>query len=117
MKEAEEQALLFQWAAAMRRRMPEMELLFHIPNGGSRNMIEARHLKAQGVKPGVPDLFLPVARHGMNGLFIEMKRADGGRLSDEQKTWIQRLRQELYEVKVCHGFDEARKALEEYLTE
>ena len=48
--------------------------VFHIPNGGYRNKAEAAHLKAQGVRPGVPDLCVPVARHGYHGLYIEMKR-------------------------------------------
>ena len=35
-REAEEQEAVFRWAAWAARRTPEMELLFHIPNGGQR---------------------------------------------------------------------------------
>lgn len=34
-------------------------LAIHIPNGGSRNVIEAKKLKRMGVTAGVPDIFIP----------------------------------------------------------
>jgi hypothetical protein len=40
-------------------------------------------MKAEGVRPGVPDLFVPEWR-----LWVEMKRQKGGRLSADQKDWI-----------------------------
>lgn len=88
---------------------------FHIPNGGSRDAREARNLKLQGVKPGVPDLFVPLARSGFHGLFIEMKRRNGGRVSEKQAEWIERLQAENYAAVVCHGADEAINAIELYM--
>lgn len=55
---------------------PEYGLIFAIPNGGARHPAVAAKLKAEGVKAGVPDLFLPVARHGYHGMFIELKVGD-----------------------------------------
>ena len=81
--EAQEQAALFRWAECMAWKWPELRCMHHIPNGGSRNPIEARHLKEQGVKAGIPDVFLPCARGGFHGLYIEMKRRTGGRISEE----------------------------------
>ena len=78
--EADEQIALFEWAALQSGRFPELTLLHHVPNGGSRNKIEAARLRAQGVKSGVPDLCLPVARGGNHGLYIELKRQRGGRI-------------------------------------
>lgn len=72
--EAQEQATLFSWAEMQSGRRPELRLLFHIPNGGSRGKAEAARFKMEGVKPGVPDLFLPVPRGPWHGLFIELKR-------------------------------------------
>ena len=66
--EAAEQEAVIAWCGWMEKQHPELKLLFHIPNGGSRNKAEAANLKAQGVKPGVPDLCLPVARCGYHGL-------------------------------------------------
>ena len=72
--EAEEQIALFEWAALQSGRFPELALLYHVPNGGSRNKIEAARLRAQGVKSGVPDLCLPVARGGNHGLLRRVDR-------------------------------------------
>lgn len=114
-KEAQEQAWLFNWCRYASVKWSELDLLYHIPNGGSRNAIEAMHLKAQGVKKGVPDLCLPVPRGKFHGLYIEMKRQKGGTLSTAQKEWIARLRNQGYRVEVCHGFKEAADVLEDYM--
>lgn len=113
--EAAEQMLVFQWAEWQMGRFPELALLHHIPNGGSRNYVEAARLKAQGVKPGVPDLCLPVARGQYHGLYIEMKRQRGGRVSDEQKEWIAALTAQGYRTAVCKGAEEAIREITQYL--
>lgn len=89
--------------------------VFAIPNGGSRNKREAARLTAQGVKKGVPDLFIPRAAGKFHGLFIEMKREKGGRLSPDQAEWIALLRREGYAAYACHGFDNARAVIDRYL--
>ena len=113
--EAEEQTTLFRWAEVMSKKWPELTLMHSIPNGGSRNMVEAVHLKAQGVKAGIPDIFLPVPRGKHHGLYIEMKRRKGGRLSVEQSKVIGRLRGQGYRAEVCKGWEEARDVIEEYM--
>ena len=115
MSEAEEQAMLFKWADFQSLKYPALRLMFHVPNGGSRDLIEARNLKKQGVKAGVPDIFLPVARGGFHGLFIEMKRQDGGRLSEAQADYLQKLRMQGYQAVVCKGFDAAVSVIQAYL--
>jgi hypothetical protein len=114
--EAQEQAALFQWIAYKAKQYPELQYCYHIPNGGSRNPIEARHLKEQGVKPGIPDLFLPCARGGWHGLYIEMKRRKGGRLSDEQAAMLEALREQGYCAWVCKGANDAIELITEYLS-
>lgn len=113
--ESEEQATLFSWCAMNYGKYPELTLLYHIPNGGKRSAREAGRFKLEGVKPGVPDLCLPVARGGCHGLYIEMKRTQGGRVSDQQEFWLQSLREQGYMAVVCKGWREAAKALEIYL--
>ena len=66
--EAQEQMTLFSWAAMQSGKYPELNLLYHVPNGGSRHKAEAGRLRAEGVKAGVPDLCLPVARGQYHGL-------------------------------------------------
>ena len=112
--EAQEQTALFQWAAMMQGRIPELALLHSVPNGGSRHPIEAVHLKQQGVKAGIPDIFLPCARGEWHGLYIEMKRRKGGRVSVEQKKMILALRAQGYKVEVCRGLEEAKTTICEY---
>ena len=112
-----EQGLLMEWTSYQIGRFPELALLFHIPNeAGTRTIRDTMRLKKLGVKAGVPDLFLPVARWGWHGLFIEMKRQKGGRVSEAQQEWRNSLVDQGYLVRVCNGFDEAKKSLLLYLT-
>lgn len=113
--EADEQTALFRWARFQSGKYPELKLLYHIPNGGSRNKIEATHLQAQGVKAGVPDLCLPVARGKSHGLYIELKRQRGGRISEEQVCWIENLIKQGYSAAICRGWEEAVRTIIEYL--
>lgn len=115
--EAKEQAALFEWIRYAARKYPELELCFHIPNGGSRNSREAKNLKAQGVKPGIPDICLPVARKGYHGLYIEMKRRKGGRISEDQGTVLGLLREQGYCAWVCKGANDAIELITEYLSD
>lgn len=117
-EESEEQIALFRWADMLSVSLrPELRLLYHVPNGGSRNKIEAARLKEEGVRSGVPDLCLPVSRGGYHGLYIELKRTSGGRVSETQKRWLAALTEAGYLAVVCHGWDEARHVIENYLDE
>ena len=71
--ESGHQEALFSWAAYQTQRMPELEYLHHVPNGGKRDKATAIALKRQGVKAGVPDIHLPVAKGSYHGLYIELK--------------------------------------------
>jgi hypothetical protein len=113
--EAQEQQALFRWAQCQSGRYPEWALLYHVPNGGSRNHLEARALKRGGVKPGVPDLCLPVARGGFHGLYIELKRVEGGRVTELQSGWMDSLLAQGYRVAVCKGWENAAALILEYL--
>lgn len=114
--EAQHQSAVIAWAnhPATLKKYPEMARLFHVPNGGSRNKLEAHNLKLQGVKPGVPDLFLPASRGGFHGLFIEMK-SENGRLSEYQKDWVSYLSGARYIAKVAYGANDAIEMLKWYL--
>lgn len=114
--EEDEQIALFRWAAWQSNAIPELRLLHHIPNGGSRHKAEAARLKAAGVKSGVPDICLPVPRAGYHGLYIELKRQKGGRISTEQTKWIDALIKQGYCAAVCRGWEAAREEILRYLT-
>lgn len=113
--EDDEQESVFQWANIFETRYPELRWLHAIPNGGSRNPIEAAKLKRMGVKAGVPDIELPVAKGGYTGLHIELKRMEGGRVSLLQKEWIEGLSELGRLAAVCKGAREAIPLIEKYL--
>lgn len=112
-----EQVSLMQWWSLQCRRfgIPE-QLLFAIPNGGQRNIITAKRMKDEGVRAGIPDLFLAVPRGKFHGLFVEMKKTRGGVVSDAQKACMQMLSENGYCVTVCHGFMDAQEAVKGYLS-
>ncbi len=112
--EAQEQKLLFQWAQYSRQMFPELELLFHVPNGGKREKREATSLKKEGVKAGVPDLVLPVARGEYFGLYIELK-VGRNKPKEHQLKWIEQLKEQGYFVEVCYGWLEASEVIKNYL--
>ena len=111
-----EQVALMQWASlpTSLKRYPELELLHAVPNGGHRFISVAKAMKAEGVKPGVPDLDLPVPRGPFIGLRIELK-AKGGKESPPQRWWRERLTAHGHRALVCVGWEEAKRAIETYL--
>jgi len=116
MNEFQHQCTVFKWAAQpfVRERWPCLKLLHHVPNGGTRDTVEAKNLKRAGVKPGVPDLDLPVARGKYHGLRIEMK-TEAGTESVEQCWWREELTAQGYFATVCHGWSVAVRVIEWYL--
>lgn len=88
-------------------------IIFHIPNGGRRNIREAARLKKQGVLAGVPDLFIPEPINYF-GLFIEMKSPDG-KLSENQKLLFPQLRDRGYRVEICRSLAEFMDVIQHYL--
>lgn len=112
--EATEQEALVKWCGLQQSRHPELKLLYHVPNGGSRNTLEAANLKCQGVKAGVPDLCLPVSRNGFHGLYIEMKYGRN-KTTEKQKEWLEALTAQGYFAVVCYGAEEAKKVISRYL--
>ena len=108
------QSTLFRWAALESSNHPELQLLHAIPNGGHRHKAVAGRLKAEGVKAGVPDIFLPVARSGSHGLYIEMKTQQG-RLTESQRNWTQALSNQGYRVELCRAWDAAANLIASYL--
>jgi hypothetical protein len=89
---------------------------YAIPNGGSRNLLEAVKLKRSGVQPGIPDICIPVPRSPYHGAYIELKRVKGGKVSDAQHYWLGILRENGYYAEVACGFEEAKEMVMHYLS-
>lgn len=114
MSEHDEQSALLSWAATRQAVMPELEYLMAIPNGGYRAKTTGRKLKAEGLRAGVPDLFLPVARQSYHGLWLEMKISTG-RVTEKQSNWHEWLRGQGYQVRVCYCWQDAAEMIEIYM--
>lgn len=95
-------------------KYPHLRMLFAVPNGGDRHRIVAAKMKAEGVKPGVPDYLLPVPLGAHVGLAIELKSMTGY-ASREQKQWIEDLRALGWRAEVCRGWEAAWRVIVEYL--
>lgn len=131
-KETDVQAAVVAWATLMESRWPDLEVLYAIPNAGGytgtfkQNMLRVLKMKREGVKSGVPDLHLPVARGGHLSLYLELKRevvkaekrgvaVTRTRTTREQDDWHARLRKQGHHVVVCWTAEEAQEELERYL--
>jgi hypothetical protein len=114
-REGLEQAALM---AELRARMPEVaDLIYHVPNGGHRVKAVAAKLKAQGVKAGIPDLVLPMARGGFFGLYIEFKATppNDAAISSSQHERIRKLNDQGYLAVVCRGHFDTVEQIRAYL--
>jgi hypothetical protein len=124
LSEHQEQCLVIDWCNAHLDLDPRLELIFAIPNGlWAKNKGVALKAKAEGLKKGVPDLLLPIAKRcleqvaskGWHGLFIEMKKLTGSSTSTAQKQWHTDLREQGYAVELCKGHEQAISAIVAYL--
>ena len=112
--EALEQSIIFAWASMQENVYPELKLMFAIPNGGYRNKLEAKNLKLQGVKSGVPDIFLSYPKDKFHGLYIELKHGKN-KTSENQNKWLTELNKAGYKAVVAYEAEEAIKTIKEYL--
>ncbi len=109
--------------------VPALEWFHAIPNGGSRGddaksrKIRGAQLKAEGVRQGVADCFLPWPSGEWHGLYIEMKKpterpksetAKGG-VSDEQRSFGEYAKRVGYGWAVCYGWEHAVTTLRSYI--
>lgn len=115
LSEHSEQVAIFKWAELNMAKYPELENMFAIPNGGQRSRITGAMLKAEGVRAGCPDIMLACPRGAYHGLFIELKKRDGGKVSTAQADWINRLNQVGYFATVAYGAKEAVDIIINYL--
>ena len=109
-----EQMAVITWASYQMGRYPELKWLYHCPNGGSRNKLEAAKLKQMGVKAGVSDLHLPYPKGTYCGLYIEMKFGNN-RQQDTQKEFLADMAAAGHYVATCYSADLAIAVLKEYL--
>lgn len=124
MSEHDDQARVIAWAELAKGTYPELDLLFSIPNGaklpwrkdsqGRRYSPEARKLKAEGMRAGVPDLMLAVPRGPYHGLFIELKH-DHNKPSEAQTLFMNALTAQGYYAVPVWEWEDAIRLIQNYL--
>ncbi len=108
------QAEIVQWAYKESKNNPDLWLLAHCPNGGWRGYAAGMRFKSLGVKAGIPDLMLLVAKGGFIGFWLEVKTATG-KVADNQKEWHRRLQAAGHCVGVVRTAEEGINAIKWYL--
>lgn len=95
------------------QRQGKVCLYTHIANENGGNRFMAYRNARLGLSSGVPDMLIV---YPDKLLFLELKRAKGGTLSDTQKGWITKLNEIGYPIyaRVARGFDEAKAIIDEY---
>lgn len=87
---------------------------YAIPNGGYRTITTAKAMRAEGQRPGVPDLHFPIGRGEYLSLYIEMKNGKAGQLSEAQKEVHEILRRERNKVTICRNLEEFQEEINKY---
>ena len=113
--EHDEQAALFLWASLQETVWPELRTMFAIPNSARRSPRQGAWMKAEGMRAGVWDIFLPAVRTGYAGLFVEMKSGKN-KLTAEQEKFMYLLLDK-YAFRICYSWKEAACAITDYLEE
>lgn len=108
-----ESRLQIQCVKWFRYQYPEL-IIFSIPNGGHRNPVTAKIMKAEGVLSGVADLFLAYPSKGYNGYFIEMKISKG-KQSENQKIFQENIVKYQYKYDIAYNFEDFMTLINEYI--
>lgn len=107
---------IFDWI----RTQPRIaKVAFHVPNEGRRSFYYGKILKEMGMKRGVSDICIPIARPGYHGLFIELKaknkRGKYNTATENQMRFIRDMQFEGYYACICNGAAEAIDKIKWYI--
>lgn len=98
----------------LRTVLPNSWLCMHAANGGYRSKSEAGIFKALGVIAGWPDISIfGEEAKGCQAFFFEVK-ALKGRLSENQQSCIDKLRDLGFPVAVVHSIEEIEQSLKSW---
>ena len=118
MAEHDEQSAIIEWAKWNAAQYPELDMLYATINQGKRSYGAARYYQKEGMRSGIPDLCLPVARKNYHGLYIELKHRNANgqiKVSENQHWWLEHLREQGYRAVIRIDFDGAVEEIKDYL--
>lgn len=105
-------------------KVPALKWIHAIHNQGHGDVIRGAAAKAEGLRAGVADVFLPYPVGMWHGLYIEMKRpehkpkrngASKGHLSQKQFEFSEYVLKVGYGWCVCYGWREAAAMVRSYI--
>lgn len=108
------QKAFFDWLSFSYPEIHKLGLVYHVPNGGSRNKIEAKNLQRAGVMAGIPDVVVAIPNQQYHGLYLEFK-APGNSVTKTQEKVIGGLKEQGYCVEVCDDWYKASQIFERYI--
>jgi hypothetical protein len=119
MSESQEQAAVVRW---FRLQYPT-ETIIAIPNGAvlagdaRQRAIAVKRMKAEGMQPGVSDLFIAAPRQGLAGMWLEMKATGKTQcsLSKEQKAFLVWMQAAGYAADWAAGAEQAIDKIKAYM--
>lgn len=102
-----------------------LEWAHAIHNQGHGDALRGARARAEGVRCGIPDIFIPVPMGRFHGLYIELKKpsvkpkrdASNGGLSEEQRQFRNYCVFVSYGWEVCYGWREAAEAIRRYFSQ
>jgi hypothetical protein len=110
-----EQIALLNWARLVTVGQETLfDWLVHCPNGGWRSPVEAARFQAIGVKPGIPDLMLPIRTTEYATGWLELK-VGRNKPTEHQLSWHERLRSAGHYVQTYWHWHEAAADMLRYL--
>ena len=92
------------------------EMMFAIPNAGKRSQQASGKFLAEGLKKGIPDIFVDIAVEPYHGLRVELKRSKArlSNVSAEQKDWIDKYNKHDFLAVVAFGYRECIELICKY---
>jgi len=112
------QVKVIEWCRKNDHLFPGANLIYSIPNGAAVSGRERGRLVREGMKSGVSDLHLPVAKGGYFGLYVEMKHDDGGSVvSDAQTAFLGAVTDEGYLGHICYTGHAAIEVIRDYMNQ
>lgn len=89
------------------------DFVIHIANEGKRSPRYGAKMKRMGLRKGVSDILITMARHGYHGAWIEIK-SESGVVSLDQKRFHKQQTSQGYYCEVTIGIDASIAAIEWY---
>jgi len=110
-----QRALIKWWSHACRGFGLHEKTLMAFPMQGARTPRNGARMKAEGMRAGLPDCLVAVARSNYHGLWIENKTSKG-QLSESQQEMRDILIKQGYAWFLCRSLDEAINTITTYLS-